>query len=208
MKQRKNKSLNHTAFVTAVYCIKIQKSFALFILIILTSFIPANSFAQSAEDTSDGSFHDDLLNNLVGKWDVAAIAHDEKFVLSLEAEWVLNHQYLHIHYKSHEVVPWLKVRFEAELFFGYNQSAKHYTVHEMTVHGDDGPYEGFCYAYQTGNEFKLMKKHAGSNNATVSRFTWEPSSKSWQMDMRLLIDGKEGESLIDMKMVTAKPSTK
>jgi hypothetical protein len=174
----------------------------------ITALISISSFAQNAEDTTDGRFHDDLLNHLVGKWDVAAIAHGEKFILDFEAEWVMNHQYLHIHYKSHEVVPWLKVPFESEIFFGYNQSNKRYTVHEMTVHGDDGPYEGFCYAYQTGNEFKLMKKHAGSDNFTVSRFTWEPPSKSWHMDMRLLVDGKEGESLVDMKLVAAKPTSK
>ena len=119
----------------------------------------------------------------------------------------MNHQYLHIHFKSHEVVPWLHVPFEAEFFFGFNQTNKRYTVHEMTVHGDDGPYEGFCYAYQTGNEFKLMKKHAGSDNATVWRFTWEPPTKSWDIDMRLLVDGKEGEPLVDMKLVAAKPSS-
>ena len=80
------------------------------IIYIGTYYIP--SFAQNAEDTTDGRFHDDLLNNLVGKWDVTAIAHGEKFTLNLEAEWVMNHQYLHIHFKSHEVVPWLKVPFE------------------------------------------------------------------------------------------------
>jgi hypothetical protein len=190
------------------YCGKIQKKISFIILITLGLFIATGSFAQSAGDSTNLSFQDDLLNHLVGKWDVSAIAHDEKFSLVLEAKWVLNHQYLHIHYKSHEIVPWLKVPFEAELFFGYNQSNKRYTVHEMTVHGDDGPYEGFCYAYQTGNEFKLMKKHLGSDDATVSRFTWEPSSKSWQMDMRLLIDGKEGESLVDMKLAPAKTSIK
>lgn len=34
---------------------------------------------------------------------------------------------------------------------------KHYTVHEMTVHGGNEHYEEFCYAYKTGNEFKLIK---------------------------------------------------
>jgi len=182
---------------------KMKKIYFLFI----TALIYIPSFAHNAADTTDGSFHDDLLNNLVGKWDVAAMAHGESFTLNLEAEWVMNHQYLHIHFKSHEVVPWLKVPFESELFFGYNQTNKRYTVHEMTVHGDDGPYEGFCYAYQTGNEFKLVKKHAGSDNATISRFTWEPMAKTWNIDMRLLVDGKEGEPLVDMKLVAAKSSS-
>lgn len=34
----------------------------------------------------------------------------------------------------------------------------------MSVFGDNGPCEGFCYASQTDNEFKLCKKWAGSDN--------------------------------------------
>ncbi|HTE33335.1 MAG TPA: hypothetical protein VK666_23300 [Chryseolinea sp.] len=166
------------------------------------------TFAQSSEDSTDGSFHDDLLNHLVGKWDVAAIVHNNKFTIGLEAEWVMNHQYLHVHFKSQEIVPWLKVPFEGEFFFGFNKTTRQYTVHEMTVHGDDGPYEGFCYAYQTDNEFKLMKKWVGSDTVTVQRFTWAPVSKSWHIDVRLQADGKEGESLVDMNLVAAKPSAK
>lgn len=185
-----------------------NKTFISILIIALSTFIMNPAFSQSAEDSTDGSFHNDLLNHLVGKWDVTAIAHGEKFTLNLKAEWIMNHQYLHIHFKSHEAVPWLKVPFEGEFFFGYNKTNKRYTVHEMTVHGDDGLYEGFCYAYQTGNEFKLMKKHADSDNATIQRFTWEPKSKSWDINMTLLIDGKEGESQVDMKLVASKPTKK
>jgi hypothetical protein len=184
-----------------------NKTFISIILITLSALIISPTFAQTAEDSTDGRFHDDLLNHLVGKWDVAAMVHGQKFTLNLEAEWVLDHQHLHIHYKSHEVVPWLKIPFEGESFFAYNHANQRYTVHEMTVHGGDGPYEGFCYAYETGNEFKLMQKWAGSDTLTAQRFTWEPLSKSWHITAKLLVDGKEGESFIDMKLVAAKPSS-
>ena len=49
--------------------------------------------------------------------DAAAVVHGVKFTLKIKAEWVLNHQYLHVHFKSQEVVPWLKVHFEEEFFF-------------------------------------------------------------------------------------------
>jgi hypothetical protein len=185
-----------------------NKAFMSIIVIALSALIISPTFAQSAEDSTDGRFHNELLNHLVGKWDVAAIVHGEKFTLDLEAEWVMGHQNLHIHYKSHEVVPWLKIPFEGESFFSYNHAKKRYIVHEMTVHGGDGPYEGFCYAYQTGNEFKLMQKWIDSDTATVHRFIWEPASKSWHITSKLLLDGKEGESFIEMKLVAAKPSTK
>lgn len=192
-----------------------KKIYFLFVAALI--YIPSS--AQSDEQSKDGRFNDSLLNLLVGKWNVTSIAHENSFTAILEAEWVMNHQYMHVHFKTNEVIPWLHVPFEGEFFFGYNQTNKRYTVHEMTVHGDDGPYEGFCYAYQAGYEFKLMKKWAGTGEGfgkrtgaedtlTVQRFTWEPLSMSWDIDMRLLVDGKEGESLVDMKLTAAKPTSK
>ncbi len=178
----------------------ILKTFVQTISALLLMLIAPASFSQNVGDTTDGRFNNQLLNHLVGKWDVEAIVHDEKFTIDLEAEWVMNHQYLHIHLKSREVVHWLKVPYESEFFFGYNRSNKRYTVHEMSVFGDDGPYEGFCYGYQAGNEFKIVKKWAGSDTLTIQRFTWKPDSKSWHIDMRQQIDGKEAESIVFMKL--------
>ena len=201
----KNKKLTCSKSFSSQFKGSFIKMLAFISLFGITVLMGVSANAQNGEDTTKRQFHDELLDHLAGKWDVKATAHDEKFTLNLEAEWVMNHQYLHIHFKSREVVPWLNVPFEGEFFFGNNPSEKRYTVHEMTVHGDDGVYEGFCYAYQTGNEFKLMKKHAGSNDATVQRFTWDPKSKSWDINMTLLINGKEGESQVDMKLTSSKP---
>jgi len=91
-----------------------KKIYFLFIAALI--YIP--SFALNAEDTTDGRFHDDLLNHLVGQWDVTTIAHGSPFTATLEGDWVLNHQYLHIHFKSHEVIPWLHMQMEYEEFSG------------------------------------------------------------------------------------------
>jgi len=171
----------------------------------ITTLISISSFAQNAEDTTDGRFHDDLLNHLAGNWDVATIAHGSPFTANLEADWVLNHQYLHIHFKSHEVIPWLYMQMEYEEFFGYNHSKKHYVVHEMIVFGDENPDEGFCYAYRTGNEIKTVQKYS-SDSLIVQRLTWEPASGSWNIKSRWVIAGKEGEIFLDMKLVAAKSS--
>ena len=93
------------------------------------------ALGQVAQGGSDARFDDDLLDRFVGKWEVSAVVHGQKFMLDREAEWVLNHQYLRVHEKSREVVPWLKVPFERVLFIGYNPRSKKYVVQEMTVHG-------------------------------------------------------------------------
>lgn len=168
-----------------------------------------NLFAQTKEDTTDGCFHDELLNHLVGTWNVAATANGNAFNATIKAEWVMSHQFLHIYEKVNEEIPWLHTPLEIEFFIGYNHISKRYVVHEMGVFGSDGPYEGFCYAYRDGNEIKLVKKlGSDSNTITVQRFTWEPVSASWHSEMRQITNGNEGNILVDQKLVALKSLSK
>ncbi|WP_426671506.1 hypothetical protein ACPPVU_09735 [Mucilaginibacter sp. McL0603] len=178
-------------------------------LLLLLALFTIQTFAQTREDTTGWRFHDDLLDNLVGQWYGTSIVHGGSFTLNFDAKWVLNHQYVRVRFKSREVVPWLKIPFEEDLFLGYNHTTKRYVAHEMTVHGSDGLYEGFSYAYRTGNEIKLVKK-VGANPDTLNlqRFIWEPATHAWQMTSGLLIAGKEGEPFVDMKLIAVKPLSK
>jgi hypothetical protein len=177
-------------------------------LIALFVFLASCSFAQTAGDSTRG-FHDDLLDHFVGKWDVSATVHGQKFTLKREAEWVLDHQYLRIHEKSREVIPWLKIPFERTIFIGYNHRSKRYIVYELTVHGGDVPHEpeGFYYGDRTGNELKMVHTK-GSEVIGNSRFTWDPVSGSWYFQGRMVVAGKEQEPIVDQKAVAAKPLSK
>ncbi len=193
------------------YFAKIFKIIALIILTGLMTFIATPSFAQSAEDTTDGRFHDDLLNHLVGKWNVTSMAHGSPFTAAVEVDWVMNHQYLHIHFKSHEIVPWFHVPMEFEEFIGYNHNSKRYVVHGMSIEGDEDPSEGFLYGYRTGNEFKTVAKF-GSDSLIVQRFSWQTAYRqlnrpdSWNIKSVWVIAGKEGEPFLEMQLVAAKPA--
>lgn len=164
------------------------------------------SMAQHAEDTADGRFHDDLLNHLVGKWHVTSTVHGSPFNSEIDAAWVFNHQYMRIHLKSHEVIPWWHVQMEYEQFIGYNHNKKRYTVHGMSIEGDADLSEGFCYGYRTGNEFKTVAKF-GTDTLIIQTFTWNPSAGSWNIESKPEIAGKEGEVFLAMKLVAVKPSS-
>ena len=177
-------------------------------LITLFVFLAPCSFAQTAGDTTR-RFYDDLLDHFVGKWDVSATVHGQKFTLDRETEWVMDHQYLRIHEKSREVIPWLKIPFERTIFIGYNHGSKRYLVYELTVHGGDVPHEpeGFYYAERTGNELKMVLTK-GSEVVGKSQFTWDPVSRFWYFQGRMMIAGKEQEPHIYQKAVVAKPLSK
>jgi hypothetical protein len=175
---------------------------------ILALCVASAAFAEVHRDGNDRRFHDDLLEHFVGKWDVSATVHGQKFTLAREAEWIMGHQYLRIYERSHEVVPWLNVPFERTLLIGYKHRSKRNLVYELTVHGGDVRHEpeGFYYADRTGNELKMALTR-GSEVVGYMRFMWEPASMSWRIQSGQVIAGKEQEPSAEMKAVAANPSS-
>ncbi len=172
----------------------------------ITTLVTITSFAQNAEDTTDHRFHDDLLDHLVGKWDVNGIVHGMQFQhLSLEATWIMNHQYLQIHEKGTDTVPFIKMPWEAMFLIGYNHNSRRYVFYELSVRGVDEPYEGFSYASRSGNELKVSSK-ISSDEFIIQYFIWQPSSNSWHLESRIKKDGKEGEPYLDLKAISANSS--
>src|SRR6478672_4967495 len=118
-----------------------------FNFLVIAALIAASSFAQKTVDTEDWHFNDDLLNHLVGKWNVTGITYGNPNKETIEAEWVMDHQYLRIHEKSKEIIPEINGPFETEFFIGFNRNSKYYVVHEMNICGSTMG-EGFCYAFR------------------------------------------------------------
>jgi hypothetical protein len=181
-----------------------NKTFISIMLIVLSAFFTSPTFAQATKDSADGRFHDDLLDHLVGNWKVTSVAHDFSSTGNINSAWVLNHQYLHIHFKGNEIIPWWHMPMEYEEFIGYNHNNKRYTVHGISIEGDADLSEGFSYGYRNGNEFKTIAKFS-ADTSIVQRFIWEPVSMSWNIQSRMEISGKEGEVFLDMKLVAVKP---
>lgn len=177
-------------------------------LILLASCLAPVARAQAAKDDSALRFHDDLLDHFVGKWEVTAVVHGATFTLHREAEWVLDHQYLRVHEKSREVVPWLKIPFERIIFIGYNHRLKHYVVYEANVHGADIPFvpEGFSYATRNGNELTIDHTNAGVAVGR-GRWTWDAATSTWHIYGSRIKDGKE-ELFLHHVAVAAKPETR
>jgi hypothetical protein len=157
-------------------------------------------FSQNPKDSTNQSFHDDLLEHLVGKWNITSFAHGNPFTGTLEAQWILHHQYLRVHYKGNEPMPSPGIPVEYEQYIGYNHKQHHYIVNGLSVEGSDD-FEGFCYAYREGNQLRLMQKLNDTVTTIVQRMILEPESGSWIIQSRPLVNGKEGKIFLDMKLV-------
>lgn len=170
------------------------------ICIVVNMLTTASVVAQGKTDSSANQFRDELLDHLVGKWDITSFAHGSPFTATMEAEWVLHHQFLHVRFKGNEVVPWFGVPMEYEEFIGFNHKQNRYVVGGFSIEGSDD-FEGFCYAAREGNGLKLLQKSNDGAKTVVQRMIWEPGSGSWIIQSRNESAGKKGKIFLDMKLV-------
>ena len=178
-------------------------------LLLMAVLVGLSTFAQRS-DSSDHRFHDDLLDHLVGTWNVKSIAHGFSSTATITAEWILNHQHMHLHFKGDEVIPWIGTPMEFDYFIGYNHNYNRYIIHGISVFGNDDD-EGFWYAHRNGNELKLIGKAiitSGSDTLNVQRLIWYPGTNTWLIQSRASVNGKEGDIFLDMKLEAIKPASK
>jgi len=146
-------------------------------------------------------FQDDLLDQLVGKWNGTGTVHDAPSKQIFEAEWVLNHQFLRIQEKTEEIIPRANVRFEALLFIGYDQPSKRYVLQSMNVWGA-GRAGAFVYGERNGNEIKFDEDFAGAQG--YSRLLWQPESKTWKYVTAMKNAKGEWQTTVDLTLTAAK----
>ena len=80
----------------------ISKLFLLFI-VLLTCLGSADVGRLQAQEPLDGrnrSFRDELLDNLTGDWKLTRKIRGQTVENSVQAEWVLNHQFLRVQMKD------------------------------------------------------------------------------------------------------------
>jgi hypothetical protein len=147
------------------------------------------------------SLSDDLLDRLVGRWEMTGTVHGRPSKQTFEAAWVLNHQFLRIHEKSVENVAGTTVPFEAFLFIGYDKSSKRYVLHSMNVFGAGRAGE-LVYGDRTGNELTFTESQDGKHGR--ARFIWQPETATWHYLGG--VDGTDGQwtATVDLKSTPAR----
>ena len=84
-------------------------------------------------------------------------------------------------------------------YIGYNHYKQRYTVHGMSIEGDEDLSEGFGYGSRNGNDFRTSQKF-GTDTAIVQHAIWQPETKTWRIQSRPEINNKEGDVFLDMKL--------
>jgi len=122
-------------------------------------------------------WHDDLVDRLAGNWTLSGQVLGREAHHNVEAEWVLNHQFVRIHEKTTPTAPASESRYEAIWFLGYDAVSGRYVLHLMDVFGARYS-ETLGYGTRDGNSLRFLFEYPDGPFYTT--FRWIPDTGSWQ----------------------------
>ncbi len=140
------------------------------------------AFAQEL-DGPKHIFHDPLLENMVGTWKLNGRIAGREANHTVDADWVLNHQFLRIHEKDNGASKDGAVPYEAIVMIGYDNASEHYMAHWTDIYGGRFS-ETLGYGTRSGNEIRFTFEYPDGPFHTT--FRWKPDSSQWQW----LMEGK------------------
>jgi hypothetical protein len=147
-----------------------RSAYALAVFVVLTAVV------LSAERAK---FQDALLDNLVGDWRVERKFGSGRIAENtLHTEWVLDHQFIELHYCDVATPP----KYEAMVFIGYDAGDQRYVCHWIDNFG--GEFSALGYGKidneRRGIEFTFDYK----NGPFTNKFSFDPMTKTWTSLMR------------------------
>ena len=142
------------------------------------------------------TFHDDLLNHLVGKWNVTGTVHGNASRQIIEANWVLNHQFLRVTERTIENVEGETYPYEGVYYVGYDKTGNRYVVHLMSVWGADADALGI--GRRIDNTIRVVFPY--NYGSIANDFIWQPESLQW----RILIKGEKSNEQPYVDLVLTK----
>ena len=137
----------------------------LLLFIFLCYFNFAFSQDQPLSDGESTIFKDELLERLIGIWELTGVVAGDSVVNTFEARWVLNHQFLQLHYKDVNVPS----QYEALVYVGFNHQENRYVVHWLDIFG--GSYsESLGFGRRENNSITFVFK--SSDSLLHNTFKW------------------------------------
>jgi hypothetical protein len=146
-------------------------------------------------------FRDPLVDNLVGTWKLAGKVMGRSADHTVQAEWVLNHQFLRIHETNDAATKPGDVSYEAIVMLGYDNASERYVAHWIDVYGGRFS-ETLGYGSRSGNDIRLVFEYPDGPFRTT--FRWKPDVGQWQWLMQGKDKSGQWVEFADMTLVRRK----
>ena len=145
---------------------------------------------------------DDLADRMAGTWILTGQVMGREAHHEVEAEWVLNHQFVRIHEKTAASAPASERRYEAIWFLGYDAVSERYVLHLMDVFGTRYS-ETLGYGTRNGNAIRFVFEYPDGPFHTTCR--WSPETGAWQWLLEQKDKDGKWTNFADFKLTRALP---
>jgi Protein of unknown function (DUF1579) len=117
---------------------------------------------------------DSLLDHLVGQWRVERTMRGRTTGNAVQAEWVLNHQFLLLHYQDSPRAA-APSGYEAMVFIGYDNASERYVAHWIDVFGGRFS-ETLGYGTRDGNAIRIVFEYP--DGPFYNTYTFDPAARA------------------------------
>jgi hypothetical protein len=138
---------------------------------------------QSGQQPIDGAnavLADPLLDKMVGHWTMNGTLMGRPTMHTVEAKWVLNHQFLGIHEWGPPDPKTGKPQYEAMPMIGYDNMSERYVAHWIDVFGGRFS-ETLGYGKRVGNEIDFIFEYPDGPFHT--NLIWDAALGQWHWHM-------------------------
>jgi hypothetical protein len=149
--------------------------------------IMTNGFGQDTIKCNDNYFNDQLLDKIVGKWDLKGTIGNRPVVNNFSAQWILNHQFIELNFTDTANIP----TYAAKVIIGYDCISERYVVHWIDNFGGRLS-ETLGYGQQKGNSIEFRFEYPDS--PFINKFLYMNNKDIWQLNMTT--KNKKGEWVI------------
>ena len=146
-----------------------MKPILLSLALLLASPVPALRADEKANNRP--AFQDEFLDKLAGHWNLTRKVRGTTEENKVEADWVLEHQFLRLHMKDVASPP----KYEAEVYIGFDKAGNRYVAHWMDTFG--GGFSLMGFGVRDGNSLPLIFEDA--DGTVRNTFTYDPATQSW-----------------------------
>lgn len=150
-----------------------RKAIALFAIILSLNSL---SFGQDTLKCNPNRFEDDLLNKLVGQWELTGKISNRPIQNIFSAQWVLNHQFIELNFVDVASPP----GYIAKVSIGYDCISERYVAHWLDNFGGRFS-ETLGYGIKSGQAIEFRFEYP--DGPFINRFAYDSKSDSWHLHM-------------------------
>lgn len=145
-------------------------------------------------------WHDTLVDHLAGSWKLEGKVMGNAAHHDVQADWVLNRQFLRIQEKTSANAPAGERSYDSIWYLGYDAISERYVMHLMDVFGGRFS-ETLGYGTRDANQIRFVFDYP--DGPFHNTYHWNEKENSWQWVMEQ--KGKDGKwtSFADLKLTKA-----